>query len=237
MILRWIFNLFKTEFLKLALPDMAPLEMFTAHKKELLKLAFHHQSKPVDKGRLEQAFIDSNGLPYFKFTNDMDIPVLRKGQLNRLEQELYSCISDEELKGFIQVMEDGLNETDKQGHMKPNIGIIGKMITEIKNRKQLLLHPDLMFGIVAACYIREDENPAEFDLEIQEQKVAQFKKDSVGGLYDFFYSSGINELIPFLDITEEKFEEYLEIAQSEITAQNKWIQSHLKKEPISVPIS
>ncbi len=237
MIIEWIFQRFKARFLELALPSFAPEDLFGAHKKELLKLAFNQQSKPVDRGKLEFAFLDSNGETYDKFSNDLDIPVLRMGQLQRLEQELYSCISDEELKGFIQVMEDGLNETDKAGHMKPNIGIIGKMITEIKQRKQLLLHPDLMFGIVAVAYIRSDENPAEFDLEIQAQKVAQFKKDSTGGLYDFFYSSGISELIPFLTITEKKFDEYLEMAQTEITATNKWIKSRSKKEPILEPTS
>lgn len=254
MIIRLLFKLFKTEFLKLALsehrqkdvfeeyksrflPVVDPEEIFAMRKKEFLKLAFHHQSKGVDRAKLEFAFLDSEGNQYDKFTNDMDIPVLRKGQLSRMEQELYSCISDEELKDFMQVMEDALNNTDKAGHMKPNIGLIGKMITEIKQRKQLLLHPDLMFNIVACMYIRRDENPAEFDLEIQEQKVAQLKKDSTGGLYDFFYSSGIKELLPFLTITEKKLDEYLEVAQSEIKIQNKWIKSHLKKEPTLEPTS
>jgi len=193
----------------------------------LLKIVFEWQSKPIGFDKLEFALLDSNGLRYGKFPNEMDIPVLRKGQIARLEQELYSRLNDHELGEFLDAMLAALHEEDGKGNLKPNLGLIGKYLLEMRDRKKLLLHPELMFEIVAASYIREDENPAEFDLEIQEQKVKQFKADSKTGLYDFFYSSGIKELLPFLDISQERFDEFWEMSQSEIKAQASWRKSHL----------
>ena len=168
---RYLFNLFKTDF---------------------LKMVFDEQSKPVNFDLLEAKFVDSNGKKYFKYKDDFDIPILRKGKLEQLLQELRSGISGDELGMFLDAMDKSLNKG------QADVAKIGFIITEMRDRKELLLHPDILFEMVTVLYIREDENPALIDEEIHVEKYNQFKKDSQGGLYDFFYGAGLKRYIPYL---------------------------------------
>ena len=190
--------------------------LFKLFKKQFLKFAFSHQSKPVNFDRLEYIFIDSNGFRYYKFTKDDDIPILRKGRLEQYLKELQLGLSSDNLESILSYMEKALD-----GGNKPSIAKIGHAIEEIRNRRQILLHPEIMFNMVASLYIREDENPARVDEEIHEDKVNQFKKDSAGGLYDFFYSAGLNAYIPYLEKLKDGWTEFYKEQYAKIEAFQK----------------
>ena len=193
---RWIFNLFKTDF---------------------LKYAFDEQSKPPSFDLLETIFVDSNGKRYFRYKDDFDIPILRKGKLEQLIKELGYGISKDEMTLFLDAMEKALNKG------QADVSKIGFLVTQMRERKDILIHPEILFEMVTTLYIREDENPALIDEEIHKEKFEQLKKDSQGGLYDFFYTAGLQTYIPYLTKLEEDWNLYLEKATKELETQNSFL--------------
>jgi len=175
------------------------------------KYIFERQSKPVGKEKMELMFVDSNGKRYYKYIDDLDIPAERWGHINRLYQELGNCISGDELELFINAMDKELNPEVESGERKKiDIGKIIVLVKEMKMRKEMLLHPDLMIEIVSSHYIREDENAAVWDEELHREKCKQFQKDKGGGLRDFFQDAGLTVLMPFLRLSENDWKAYTE---------------------------
>ncbi len=191
--------------------------LFNLFKSDFLKFAFDEQSKPVDFNNLETIFLDSNGKKYFRYKDDFDIPILRKGKLEQLIKELGYGISKDELTMFLDAMEKALDKG------QADVAKIGFIITEMRDRKDILIHPDILFEMVTTLYIREDENPAVIDEEIHAEKYEQLKKDSQGGLYDFFYTAGLTTYIPYLTKLKDDWNLYLEKARAELETQRSFI--------------
>lgn len=197
-------------------------------KSQILKLQYHEQSKKAGFEKLTFTFLDSNGKRYYRYTNDLDIPILRKGELERVLMEIESGLSGSELSNILEAMGNAINER-KGDKMTPNISKIGFLIEEIKNRKEMLLHPDLLFEAVAILYIREDEDPAIVDTEILREKVKQLKLNSREGLYDFFYTSGLGAYIPFLGKSEEEWMEYYEQGRVKLEAMKTYLSTSVQE--------
>jgi hypothetical protein len=189
-------------------------------KSQIKKIQFSEQSKKVGFEKLAFVFTDSNGKDYYRYTNDLEI------------LEIESGLSGNELERIINAIDAAINEKDKKGMMSPNIGKIGFLIQEIKNRKEILIHPELLFEAVAILYIREDEDPAIVDREILKEKIEQLKKDSVEGLYDFFYTSGLSTYIPFLEKSPEEWMGYYEEGKAKLEGMKKFL-STLEQESLT----
>lgn len=189
-------------------------------KKQILKIYYSDQPKTHGFDRMEKCFVDSNGMQYFKYKEDFDTPLERVRQFERILNELKAGISDENLKTFLDEMEKCLN-----GGKKTEIAKIGFLVTEMKNRRDLVLHPDLMFDLVATLYIREDEEPAEINKTIHSQKIEQFKKDSREGLYDFFYRAGLSKYIPYLTKLESDWDEYWKESKIKVGAMKEFLKA------------
>lgn len=191
-------------------------------KSHIKKLQFNEQSKKPGFEKLSFIFRDSEGKDYYKYANDFEIPILRKGELERVLLEIESGLSASELGRILKAMKDALSET-KGDRFVPNIAKIGFLIEEMENRKEMLVHPELLFEVAAILYIREDEDPAIVDRQILSEKIVQLKKDSVDGLYDFFYSRGLSTYIPYLEKSEEEFTEYYELSRKKLEVMNKFL--------------
>lgn len=185
-------------------------------KKQLLKIYYQEQSKKKGFENMKSSFVDSNGLKYYTPINDFDIPILRTKAIETCVLSIMRGLSESELSKFLYAMKKALGEGKK-----PDLAIIGFLIIEMEKREKMLLHPDLMFDLVSYRYIREDEDPAIIDNEIHEEKIAQFKKDSKEGLYDFFYGAGLSLYIPYLTKLEREWSEYWQQATVKIQAMNK----------------
>ena len=187
--------------------------LFRWFKPQFIKLAFETQSKKQWLKDTEFAFIDSEGRKYYRFINDMDIPIIRKGNLERLLIEANSKLSRSELNMFLDAMSKTINDVIDTSNQKKKVEGIAKimhLIEEMKRREEMIIHPELMFEIVSALYIREDEDPATWDEDIHTKKVSQFKKDSKAGLYDFFHQSGLATYLPSLPQLKENLPKYME---------------------------
>lgn len=193
-------------------------------EKQILKIYFNKQSKKKGFKNMINAFVDSNGVKYYTWENEFDIPVQRTKEIEKRLMRLKSGLSDDNLNQMLDALELALNKG-----VKPDLVKAGWIVKEMRNRQELLLHPDLLFDLVALRYVREDEQPHEVNEIIQREKVAQFEKDSKGGLYDFFYEMGMSGYLPYLEKLESDWNTYWEESKIRIQAMNNILQSYTTK--------
>src|SRR6478609_3039520 len=119
-------------------------------------LKHYYLDQPKIKGfeNMEKVFIDSNGKAHYTPKNDFDLPHVRTKELEKKLMLLRAGLSEEEYDLILDAMEKALNSGKKS-----ELAVIGHCIIEIRKRKELILHPDLMMDIIALRYIREDEDP------------------------------------------------------------------------------
>ena len=173
--------------------------------------------KRDDFSKMEVAFTDSNGVKYYKYLKDLDIPIIRFSHLQVYIQEMAAGFNRNEIELFLTALETALAGTEETSG-KPDIGMIGWLLKEMRMRKDVLAHEEVLFWMVAALYIREDQNPAVWDEEIEEQKIKQFKVDSQGGLYGFFYGAGLSKYMPYFEKLKGDLTAYLRRGENKVKA-------------------
>jgi len=168
---------------------------------DVARVAMHNLlfSKQHVNPEMEFSFMDSNGHRYFRYTDDLNMPMVRKGVVNEFMTKLTICLTDKELGEYLTIMKACHQELLTAGKLvsKP-FAIIGYYLTEMEERKNMRIHPELCFDLCATVFVREDEKETDkYDWRIHEEKVEQFKRDSASGLHDFFFISGWQEYIPY----------------------------------------
>lgn len=215
--------------------------LYKAFKKQFQKIAASEQMKPIGFDKMEKCFVDSLGFQYYKVSNSMDLPIERKGKINTyltwinlglgtflVKKKDGKEVEYTELGLILDAMEEALN---KGVNNKPNAAMIGALIREIRERENLIIHTELLYNILAVQWIREDENPAVFDEEKHIEKIKQFKIEvSQSNSYFFFATTKLNELLPFLKITEQEWNEYWKLSLVKQQALHRFITNYLPKE-------
>jgi hypothetical protein len=74
-----------------------------------------------------------------------------------------------------------------------NAARIGLVLTELRERADLILHHELLVHFLAVQLIREDERPEVFDGSLHREKVTDLLAESSGG-HPFFFSTRWPEL-------------------------------------------
>jgi len=184
--------------------------------KRVLKVHFNSQSKKNGFENMQKVFVDSEGRTYYNTINDFDLPINRVKELQKRLKRIDSGLSDSELDRLMQVIKKALN-----GGKNPDIGRIGYVVAEFELRKEIWIHEDLWFDVLALKYIREDEKPWLVDPVIHAEKIAQLKVDSQGGLYDFFYKMGLMKSIPYLEKLESDWDVYMDQSRASLRAMEK----------------
>lgn len=191
-------------------------------KPVFLKHYFNDQSKKTGFENLNKAFIDSNGKTYYACENDLMLPIARSKELQRKIQLIRAGMSEDNLSLMLQAMKKALN-----GGKKADLAEIGFLIIETERRIGIWVDPDLLYDTVALMYIREDERPEIIDVSIHKEKVEQFKKDSTGGLRDFFYMTGLQEYIPCLGTSASEWNEYFQISEVKMKALKMHMEAYI----------
>lgn len=190
--------------------------------KAVLKVYFNSQSKKSGFENMDKAFVDSEGKIYYVPKNDFDYPLSRSKELQKRLKRIDSGLSDSELKRIFEVIKKALN-----GGKNPDIARIGYAVTEFELREEVFIHEDLWFDLIALKYVREDEPIAVVDWTIHEEKIKQFRKDSTGGLYDFFYKAGLMRFIPYLEKLESDWDVYMDQSTARLKAMEKMNEQYL----------
>jgi hypothetical protein len=189
-----------------------------------LKHYYLDQSNKSGFEKMKKVFVDSNSREYYLPENDFDTHLERIRGIERCVREISAGLSNDEQKKIREAMKKALGDGKK-----PNMAMIGHLIIEMDKREEMLLHPDVMFDLMAYRYVRSDEDPAVIDNKIHKEKIEQFRKDSMGGLYDFFYRMGLSAYMPYLTKLESEWSEYYRQSEIKITALNKQLNEYLSE--------
>lgn len=177
---------------------------------------------------MERHFTDSKGNAYYRYNKDFDIPILRFKEIQKRLVLFNSGLSDKSIKLICEAMRKALN-----GGKKPDLAEIGFLIKEIEKRADLYIDTDLLMDTTCLLYIRQDENPATIDWSIHNEKIKQLTIDSKGGLYDFFYMTGLTASLPFVGTTNEEFDLFYYESEVKMKALNQYLSQYTTEQKLS----
>lgn len=192
--------------------------------KEFNQLVWDSTYKPKKNQGLKYAFT-CEGHRYYVYESLFEMPVERLGRAQDFVLQLQRMVSESELDKFLEAMESALFESTSGEKLK-GLSKIGFLIGEMKERKKLLLHPEIMMELSGCMLIREDQDPGVWDAEFEQKKIETFRKNYKGkGLYDFFVLGGLNQFFPNFSSFGKDWETYWEMAQARLKALNKTVES------------
>ncbi|MFI5404926.1 MAG: hypothetical protein ACHQ1D_00285 [Nitrososphaerales archaeon] len=157
----------------------------------------------IPHAKLELCFTDSKGVKYYKFPDNMSLPLERFGKLQEYMMWMSSGITSTELDGLLDEADKALTEGLLQ---KKNAARIGFILSEIRDRKNMVIHTELLYNFLSVQVIRQDEQPEFYNNSIQMEKVAQFKEETKNGkTYDFFLRIGLKKLNALFNMSEAEW--------------------------------
>ncbi len=187
--LKLIFNIFENRFIKFL------------NKKNSIKLT---------KDNLTFSFYDSDGLGYYKFPKELELPMTRLAKMQEYMMWLSKGVSQEEYIKAITIAENCLEGGIKDGKGLARIGFV---LHELKDRCKMIIHDELFYNIIAVQVIRNDESVTEFNNEIQMQKVAAFKQMDFNSDTFFLNIHEYLEAFGLSNITKNKYDQLLKNSQ------------------------
>lgn len=189
-------------------------------RKSIYRYALREKGKPNETFEgMQLAFRDPEGRAYYEFANDFDVYLKRKGFWELKLIELDAGLSGKEMDAIIEACEAALNKA------KPDYGFIAHLVYEMKTRRTNLVHDEILFDLVAACYVREDENPTKIDSKIHNEKVAYFREQP--DLDFFFECQTLKRLVPYLASLSDSFRLSLKNTEVDSLALMKQIDQYL----------
>lgn len=201
--------------------------LYILFRRSFLKLAFSDQDKPKGLSKYSFQFIDSEGRKYYAPNDMQDIHLERKAQLIKSVGELNACLTGEELRITKEAIKKALNNGNS-----PDYAMIGFVVKEWELRQSTLIHTDIVLDITALFYIREDEDPSVFDLEIHNKKVEQFKKDYHTHLSVFFCNPDLNKLLGFSNISDDELMQVLTEGELKVKALQHLMKAYISEEEL-----
>jgi len=168
------------------------------------------------------------GNTYYRFPKEVNMPLERFALSMTLLERLSCGLSGSEMDKILNEMEKAL----ASGLSNPKTAaLMGAYIHVIRERQNTVIHRDLLLNIAATWIIRADENPAVINPDVHQQKLTLFEELSKGAAHDFFYSLGIEPLMPLFNISAEEFQTLWEYNTVEIQKLNealRQLSSHRK---------
>lgn len=200
--------------------------LYNLFKKQFNRLAFSEQIPKKEKfAGYKFSFIDSEGVRYYEPIDLLNSGIKRRGKLHEHLTEYASQLTGEEITKMADAIDLSINDKIHKGEAPDYAGIT--LITrEMRTRRENLIGTTIIFDIVCLYYIREDEEPDVYDIEIHNQKLEQLKKDYDNGLDVFFCGEGIDKLLGLRTIPEKELRESLNRSLSQIKSWNLLMDKH-----------
>jgi hypothetical protein len=192
--------------------------IYKIFKKQLNKLVFETDQLHYDwRDKCEMAYIDVDGLKYYRFKDSLDIPVQRAEYLQGLLILFEQGFNTKEYKLFIDGFEHEINETvNNEKYRGKGLAKIMQLVRELRSRSEIRLEPDLMLEMMAVILIEENENPNIIDHKVIDVKVKKFKADNKERSASFFIQGGLVSFIPFLPLIEKDWMKYMATTMQEL---------------------
>lgn len=158
---------------------------------------------PIKIGHhIEWAF-DCEGISFFHFTDDFNVPPERAFDAMTVYDEYDMRCEKDYLKWHTQAV-------DKLLLSNPiNVFEIKKLNDQIKERLEMLFIPRILKKLATVYYFDETENPYKWDAAYAEKKIDMF--DKMGD--NFFLSRPIKDLLPTYNLSENDLMLFSRICQ------------------------
>jgi hypothetical protein len=158
----------------------------------LFKTAFY--VKP--KHEIELAFVHE-GIEYFRFVNDLNIPVERAFAAQDVYEEMNHKLDATYL--------DSLLESVLKAANKGELVKIVQLISIAKEKRKHITNVDMIYKLASVLYFDKTENCYTYDYEYAEIKMNRWRK---GGVQDFFLKTPLKDFLPSFDSLELSIETY-----------------------------
>ena len=157
----------------------------------------------IPHSKLELCFTDSNQMKYYKFPENMSLPIERFGKLQEFMMWMSAGLTSSELDILLDEADKALIGGLATGK---NASKIGFVLTQIRERKTMVIHTELLYNFLAVQVIREDEATEYFNNAIHLEKIEQFKEETKNGkTYDFFLRIGLKKLNDLFNMSEAEW--------------------------------
>lgn len=190
-------------------------------RKRLLPYYLAEQNKPVTHKDLEYAFTDHEGKRYFRFPDALNLPLERYNKQAEYLQWMSARLTAENLTLLVDKALELIEKGIKQGK---GASAVAAILYQIKSRQEKIIPHEIILNYMAVQYVREDENPVQFNNELHKQKVVAFKKDVELTNTFFLTLPEWRKFIKSTSISKEEWASYLE----ESLKENKILQESLK---------
>lgn len=160
----------------------------------------------IPHSKLEICFTDSNGAKYYKFPEAMSLPIERFGKLQEFMMWMSAGLTSAELDTLLDEADKALTSGLTSGK---NASKIGFVLSQIRERKNMVIHTELLYNFLAVQVIREDEPTEHFNNAIHLEKIEQFKRETAEGkTYDFFLRIGLKKLNDLFNMSEAEWTQF-----------------------------
>lgn len=178
-------------------------KFYDENTEAILKVIHSKNRKPVTHSKLVKRYTDQKGNDYYAFPSDMGMPVERLGELKKFMQYISKGLTAEEDNEIdnrlAKVLMSDMPDLEKKK-------AAGAIFTEKDKRKKLCIHTELFYNYLAVQWIRQDEQPEYYDIDIQQEKVSQFKEEvKIGGSYFFFQVPEFKKLNDMLRLSQSEW--------------------------------
>lgn len=176
---------------------------YDQNSEAILKVIHSRNRKPVTHAKLVKRYTDIKGQDYYAFPADMGLPLERLGELQRFMQYIGTGVSPKEMRlimdALAKVMLSDMPDLEKKKRS-------GAIFHEYDKREEICIHTELYYNYLAVQWIRQDELPEVYDIDIQHEKVTQFKEEvKLGGSYFFFQVPEFKKLNDLLRLSESEW--------------------------------
>lgn len=149
---------------------------------------------------------ECEGVKYYKFANELNIPVDRAFSAMDIYNELELKVDSEYLNSYFEAIIKACNE----GKLTDVV-----LLTQIAKRKtEHITNVDLLYKLASVLYFSEEENPEIYDYAIAKKKIESWKRQK--DITAFFLQMPISDLIPSFNSSEMSLELYTLLQRKEL---------------------
>jgi hypothetical protein len=198
--MRFIFNLFEKQFLKYLL---------TKH------------STGMTKDNLTFAFADLDSNLYYQFPKEVALPMVRIAKLQEYYTWLSAGLTGDELVKMVDKADEALSNGLKDSKGVAKIGFI---LSEIKDRKNMVVNEEIYYNILAAQLVRHDEDVSGWNNDIQMQKVQAFKEMDNAGTDFFLYTQELRSQLGWSNTSREELRKLFHESMLKVKAMSEMLE-------------
>lgn len=166
---------------------------------EVWRVQWDKKRQQREKYRIEYAFT-CGGTKYYRFADITNLPYERGLMALHVYNEVEMRCSRQFLLHYADTIDKILHER------QIDIFKINQLNEILKQRLTMTTDTELLYKLAAVCFFDKTENPAVYEPDYAEKKIAKWRKDK--GVCDFFLQKPLLELMPFLQNVDTDLDTY-----------------------------